>query len=541
MKKTLLFAALMVISSVSSFAQSDSDDPIYNSPVVNNLTQAGSSLSKTIVVGGMTINGEILPCDSSNTTLTVAGACSYQWFSDSLGANLLATDIDLSLTGLTGDTTLYLAAVGPDTAIGLPLPPHDSNFSGNVRGYWFQASSDFVISALTIPTEASTGASSMGIFRFNSGPPPLFSGTTNDFTMLGLWQNELADTVFTCIVVDSGQYIGVLGNRGNVNSYATAPYASSINGIPTTLGRLGMQFSISTTAPQDVWQEAGGSISRVELIYGNLGTTGAIIPINVTVPTSTTGTAALSICNGDSTLLGGTMQSISGVYVDSLLSVNGCDSIVSTTLTVEPAITSSETLDLCDGDSLLINGAFVYTNSTYVDSLTSAAGCDSLATITAVFSTVDGSATQAGFVLSATSATGTYQWVDCNNGNAAISGATSQSYTATANGSYAVQVTVNGCSAMSACFDYTTIGIDEYDLGTAFSIYPNPTLDIVNYTFNGSMTMDFVLTNVAGKVIWSGTSSTNEGTIDLGAYAAGTYLLDVSNGDKRATIRLIKK
>ena len=55
------------------------------------------------------------------------------------------------------------------------------------------------------------------------------------------------------------------------------------------------------------------------------------------------------------------------------------------------------------------------------------------------------------------------------------------------------------------------------------------------------MTMDFVLTNVAGKVIWSGTSSTNEGTIDLGAYAAGTYLLDVSNGDKRATIRLIKK
>ena len=77
MKKTLLFGALMVISSVSSFAQSDSDDPIYNNPVPLSLMDAGSSLAKTIVIGGMTIDGETLPCDSTSTTLTVAGACSY--------------------------------------------------------------------------------------------------------------------------------------------------------------------------------------------------------------------------------------------------------------------------------------------------------------------------------------------------------------------------------------------------------------------------------------------------------------------------------
>jgi hypothetical protein len=131
--------------------------------------------------------------------------------------------------------------------------------------------------------------------------------------------------------------------------------------------------------------------------------------------------------------------------------------------------------------------------------------------------------------------------VDFDNANAPISGATSQSYTATANGSYAVQVTGGGCTAMSACFDYTTIGINEYSMGTEFTIYPNPTSDIVNYSFIGTSKIDFVLTNVAGPILWIGSSFSNSGTIDLGAYATGTYLLDVTNGDKNATIRLIKK
>ena len=39
-------------------------------------------------------------------------------------------------------------------------------------------------------------------------------------------------------------------------------------------------------------------------------------------------------CVGDSALLAGSYQTVSGVYVDTLQSVTGCDSIVSTTLIV---------------------------------------------------------------------------------------------------------------------------------------------------------------------------------------------------------------
>ncbi|MFT6922138.1 MAG: hypothetical protein ACJA1C_001140 [Crocinitomicaceae bacterium] len=544
MKKTLLLVALLVINTLSSFAQSNSDDPFYNNSTPStapvSALQSGLSNAKTDTIAGMIINGEILDCDSTNTELMVSnGSCAYQWYSDSLGVNTLGSASTLPLTGITGDTTLYISEAVADTAIGLPLPPHGSTFNGNVRGYWFQASSDFIITGATVPTDASTGTSNIAVLKFDS-IPPLWSVTTNDFTVLGLWQNEVADTVFFCAAVDSGDYIGVLGNRADANSYA-AQFTSSINGLPVDLSRLGMQLPLSSNTPQDVFSEASGSISRVELIYGNANGFGPIYPVSVTAPQSSSQSTTMSICNGDSVLLEGAMQSTAGLYIDTLASMNGCDSIVSTTLSIEQPSSSNQTVDLCQGDSLLINGVYETLSATYTDSLQTINGCDSLVTMVVDFFIVDPSATQAGVLLTATNASATYQWVDCDNGNAPIAGATSQSYTATANGNYAVLVTSNSCTEMSPCFSVTSVGIDEYDLGTAFSIYPNPTSDVVTYSFNGNSSMEFILTNIAGELIWKGNSSGNEGTIDLSAYATGTYLLDVTNGDKRATIRLIKK
>ena len=48
--------------------------------------------------------------------------------------------------------------------------------------------------------------------------------------------------------------------------------------------------------------------------------------VPVTVPLS------VSICQGDSILLGGAMQSLPGTYIDSLISVMGCDSVLQTSL-----------------------------------------------------------------------------------------------------------------------------------------------------------------------------------------------------------------
>ena len=86
-------------------------------------------------------------------------------------------------------------------------------------------------------------------------------------------------------------------------------------------------------------------------------------------------------CVGDSALLAGSYQTVSGVYVDTLQSVSGCDSIVSTTLIVDTVVYSTTDLELCYGDSALFGGVMYDTSGVYVDTLQSASGCDSIATL----------------------------------------------------------------------------------------------------------------------------------------------------------------
>jgi len=108
----------------------------------------------------------------------------------------------------------------------------------------------------------------------------------------------------------------------------------------------------------------------------------SVITTALTVnPTYATPVAA-SICDGDSLLLGGTYQITSGTYMDTLASVDGCDSVITTTLTVNPTFATTETAAICSGDSILLGGAFRMTAGTYMDTLSSTAGCDSILSTT---------------------------------------------------------------------------------------------------------------------------------------------------------------
>ncbi|WP_321471817.1 PEP-CTERM sorting domain-containing protein [uncultured Paludibaculum sp.] len=151
--------------------------------------------------------------------------------------------------------------------VALPLPGQSSAFPGNVRGYWFQAPVAFDIVGLYIPTDASSDPMNIEVLRFDA-PPPEYSTTTNDFTSLFRTVNDVsAGIVPVSIQVHAGDYIGILGQRGNVNSYASGDYVTDIFGQSVTLQRLGMQYVLASTPAQNVWAEASGSISRVEMLY----------------------------------------------------------------------------------------------------------------------------------------------------------------------------------------------------------------------------------------------------------------------------------
>ncbi len=137
-----------------------------------------------------------------------------------------------------------------------------------------------------------------------------------------------------------------------------------------------------------------------------------------------------------------------------------------------------------------------------------------------------------------------YQWLECA-GMTEISGATSQSYTATANGDYAVIVTKNGCSDTSSCYAVTEVGvgITENDFAQNLHLYPNPTNGNFSIDLGGINKEDVMvsISDLNGKLIrsekFSGGQSLNLSLEE----PAGIYLLMIQSRDNKAVLRLIKK
>lgn len=90
----------------------------------------------------------------------------------------------------------------------------------------------------------------------------------------------------------------------------------------------------------------------------------------------------ISICQGDSILVAGVYQNSTGIYIDSLQSITGCDSVLTTTLTVGSHYYVVDSLSICEGDSLLIGNSYQTTSGLYIDTVSTIHGCDSALQIT---------------------------------------------------------------------------------------------------------------------------------------------------------------
>ncbi|THU30356.1 hypothetical protein FAM09_29815, partial [Niastella caeni] len=106
----------------------------------------------------------------------------------------------------------------------------------------------------------------------------------------------------------------------------------------------------------------------------------SIVTLTLNVNQAVTGTQTEIICASQLpyTWNGNTYNS-AGTYKDTLVSASGCDSIVTLTLNVNPAVTGSETATICTNQlPYTWNGNTINAAGTYRDTLTSSSGCDSI-------------------------------------------------------------------------------------------------------------------------------------------------------------------
>ena len=88
------------------------------------------------------------------------------------------------------------------------------------------------------------------------------------------------------------------------------------------------------------------------------------------------------ICEGSTYTENGFNVSEAGTYTQNLQTVNGCDSIVTLTLTVNPVESTTLLAAICEGTSYTENGFNVSEAGTYTQNLQTIDGCDSIVTLT---------------------------------------------------------------------------------------------------------------------------------------------------------------
>ena len=109
-----------------------------------------------------------------------------------------------------------------------------------------------------------------------------------------------------------------------------------------------------------------------------------VLTTNLTILPVGTSTQNLNECDGYAITINGNTYMTTGNYMDTITagSANGCDSIINTNLTITPSSSSIQNLTECIGFSITVNGNAYTTTGNYTDTITagSSNGCDSIVT-----------------------------------------------------------------------------------------------------------------------------------------------------------------
>lgn len=138
----------------------------------------------------------------------------------------------------------FAAPMVAQTGNQVTLPTHNNVYNGFSRGYSFVANNDFLIQDFELPLDAQQAGDIAGVVvRVNGVQVFYATGGTNAIM-----------TPPAPIQVMTGDVVDVVGNWSPVvtsnfsahNSYGTgAPFATTIEGVATTLDRTGVQFDIN--------------------------------------------------------------------------------------------------------------------------------------------------------------------------------------------------------------------------------------------------------------------------------------------------------
>ena len=201
--------------------------------------------------------------------------------------------------------------------------------------------------------------------------------------------NLIVNPVYDTLIVDS-ICIGATYDRNGFNEQTTGVYTQHLyseHGCDSIV-RLNLKvISFLDTIYADicegqVYDLYGFNESRTGVYVDSLQSVwgcDSVVVLNLTVHENYSDTIYAETCDNIPYTLNGFNADSTGVYVQYLQSIHGCDSIVTLILTVWPTYTIPLNKEICEGETYIDHGFWLtYPGTFIISSHTSCHGCDSL-------------------------------------------------------------------------------------------------------------------------------------------------------------------
>ncbi len=255
----------------------------------------------------------------------------------------------------------------------------------------------------------------------------------------------------------------------------------------------------------------------------------SIRTLNLTVLSNIRDTINKNICTGSSF----EGYSVTGIHIDTFSAANSCDSIRVLNLTVNPFISSTVFDTICNGQFIEGYGQ----SGIYLDTFAVSGGCDSIRTLNLLVVTpTKPTITKAGSTLSVPDAFQSYQWYA---DGAPLNNANSYTFSVQSNASYYVSVeNANGCTTTSDTLSVNISGVNEIS-ANLIKVYPNPAKGkvLVEVPLEGQNKIQ--LFNINGSDMAIDVQKNGaEYSFTVSTFPPGIYVLRVSNQTASVSIKL---
>ncbi|TXC76051.1 choice-of-anchor tandem repeat GloVer-containing protein [Luteibaculum oceani] len=270
------------------------------------------------------------------------------------------------------------------------------------------------------------------------------------------------------------------------------------------------------------------------------------VTLNLTIFEPTASEITVSACKKYDWVIAKRTLNESGTYTHTTSNAKGCDSTITLNLTILAEIKTQLNVSSCEPYTWSNTNETYANTGVYTDTLTSVNGCDSIVELNLTIKPLEYNFVEMenGFMVTGNDIT--VNWFNCQDLTNPLPKANDSTFIPQQDGEYLFVVTNGACSDTSDCYSYTTTSITQFNkLDTDISVYPNPGngLYTVEITANQSTNLSFNVFNAAGKLVWSeNPKRTSQGfVIDIQNFADGVYFLQIMDGELPLNhIQLIK-